>query len=491
MNRRNTMHRYATVVAIAAVVVVSLAITVLVIKNRNKVRKAADNDTSASQVTTQITTQEETTAQSEEDTQETEVETTPIEIVQDYVVEGFFENEISTEDQEALELPPRQLTSEFIPYDGVKRNISYYGDSMVAGAGCAGEAYANGMDITGWTSPRTIQYFTHINTYNMGVSGENSYQIAFRAGGIGVYIDRDITISESQTALARLIDDNGDVFTSSDYSGYGWDTNPDAGTMYINGYLCDVENADDDMVSIKLTKGYAAYSGSAEPKQTAKNIAFLTEKETEGKEGDTSEVPTETQTEPSTEVPTETQTETPTEMPSEIPTIGNVDIPEGTRAVTKAANDRSAKDILILEIGSNGGWGDNYQQLILQYDSIILNAGCKYYIIVGDTDDPGTSADIHQGEYNEDGSYVGIGDTAWEAALREAYGDHFFNTRTYMIQHGLDDCGLKTTTQDLDDYLRGNISKQLRYDWTHFNAYGYYSKGKGIYQKGVELGYWS
>ena len=84
----------------------------------------------------------------------------------------------------------------------------------------------------------------------MGVSGENSYQIAFRAGGIGVYIDRDITISESQTALARLIDDNGDVFTSSDYSGYGWDTNPDAGTMYINGYLCDVENADDDTLSI-------------------------------------------------------------------------------------------------------------------------------------------------------------------------------------------------------------------------------------------------
>lgn len=347
MNRRNTLHRYATVMAIAAVVVVSLAITVLVIKNRNNVRKEVDNDTSASQVTTQITTQEETTVSSEEDTQETEEETTQIEIVQDYVVEDFFESEISTEDQEALELPPRQLTSEFIPYDGVKRNISYYGDSMVVGVGNSGKAYVNGMDITGWTSPSTIEYFTHINTYNLGVAGENSYQISFRAGGIGVYIDRDITISESQTALARLVYDNGNVFTSDDYSGYGWDTNPDAGTMYINGYLCDVENAYDDMVSIKLTKGYAAYSGSAEPKQTAKNIAFLTEKETEGKEGDTSEVPTETQTEPSTE--------NPSEIPDQKPSMGEVDIPEGTRAVTKAANDRSTKDILILEIGSNGG----------------------------------------------------------------------------------------------------------------------------------------
>ena len=41
--------------------------------------------------------------------------------------------------------------------------------------------------------------------------------------------------------------------------------------------------------------------------------------------------------------------------------------------------------------------------------------------------------------YNEDGSYVGIGDTSWEAALREAYGAHFFNTRTYIIQYGLDE----------------------------------------------------
>ena len=76
-------------------------------------------------------------------------------------------------------------------------------------------------------------------------------------------------------------------------------------------------------------------------------------------------------------------------------------------------------------------------------------------------------------------------------ALREAYGAHFFNTRTYIIQYGLDVCGLNTTTEDLENFKRGNISKQLRYDWTHFNAYGYYAKGMGIYEKGKELGYWS
>ena len=95
-------------------------------------------------------------------------------------------------------------------------------------------------------------------------------------------------------------------------------------------------------------------------------------------------------------------------------------------AEPKAAKDHSQKDILILEIGSNGGWGSDYQTLILQYDNIIINSGCDYYIIVGDTDDPGTSiGDDNQGEYNEDGSYVGIGDTSWEAALREAYRGSF------------------------------------------------------------------
>ena len=47
------------------------------------------------------------------------------------------------------------------------------------------------------------------------------------------------------------------------------------------------------------------------------------------------------------------------------------------------------------------------------------------------------------------------------------------------------------TKDDLENYKRGNISKKLRSDWTHLNCMGYYSKGKGIYLKGVELGYWS
>lgn len=422
---------------------------------------------------------------------------------------------------------------------------------MVYGIGSTSiAAVVDGRDINGWTAPDTIQHFTGIKTYNFGVPGETSYEIAYRAGGVRLHTDRTVTISEDDSANVRLIDESGNVFTFDDYSGYAYEDNPYSSSMYINNYLCSVENAGDDEVRIQLVRGYAAYNmektekeaivmsvdSAAEPvvqavdaqiqpvaadqsqvqqieaRQTQVQQAEAGQPQTPAATQATGGQPSATQatggqpsaTQPAATQPAATQTQqptatktqqataAPTEAPTQVPLIGRVEIPEGSAAEPKAARDHSQKDILILEIGSNGGWENDYQTLILQYDNIILNAGCDYYIIVGDTDDPGTSiGDYNQGEYNEDGSYIGIGDTSWEAALREAYGEHFFNTRTYIIQNGLNICGLKTTTQDLENFKRGNISKQLRYDWTHFNAYGYYVKGVGIYEKGKSLGYWS
>lgn len=459
-------------VIIAAVLIMALVITATVaahLRRGKNIDNITDNSTTETRTIQETTAQdvaEETSDESEEATQEQEVV-----IVDESAVKDFFNNEISTEDEDALELPYRQLTSEFIPYDGVRREITCYGDSMMAGAGSATPGTVNGIDIYGWTSPYTLERFSKIPTHNLGVSGEDSYRITFRAGGVKVYLDRDITITEHKYAIARLIDDDGNVFSYDDYSGYiyGYDHGP--GEMYIDGYLCDVENIGDRQVQIKLTEGYAVYNGN-----TVTNIVLY--------ESETESVPDNTQNKESSE-------EKPSEQPTETPTTGEIKISAGTQAMTRASQERSAKDILVLEMGSNGGWENDYKQLILQYDDIILNSGCKYYIIVGDTDNPADSVDIYQDEYGEDGNYVGIGDTAWEAALREAYGEHFFNARTYMIQNGLNDCGLDTTTDDLENFRKGNISEQLRHDWTHFNCYGYYAKGVGIYKKGVELGYWS
>ena len=492
----NDRKKYIIISVVSVLVIALITVSIIAVQlKHSKNKKKNVEETTVHTMMVQETTVQETT---EEDTTQEE----SAEVVDREVVEEFFENEISTENEEAFELPPRQLTDEFIPYDGQKREITCYGDSMMAGAGSATEGKVNGIDIYGWTTPVTIEKMTNIPTHNLGGSGEDSSYITFRAGGTKVYIDRDITISETDSAIARIIDEDGNVFKADDYSGYGFDYDPYPGDMYINGYLCDVDNAEDGYVSIKLTKGYAAYDNRADYSV----VIYESDTATYSRQGadikaesdivteyDTVIKETESQTsgEKPMEKPTENVTEKPTEKPTDTSGMEKVTISGGTQAMTRASQERSAKDILILEMGSNGGWENDYQQLILQYDDIILNSGCKYYIVLGDTDDPADSADVNQGEYGEDGNYVGIGDTSWEAALRLAYGDHFFNTRTYMIQNGLSDCGLDTTTDDLENFKKGNISEQLRYDWTHFNCYGYYSKGIGVYKKGVELGYWS
>ena len=82
---------------------------------------------------------------------------------------------------------------------------------MMQGAGC-NEAYIysdNGIeDISYFTTPSALQYFTSINTYNFGVGGENSFQIALRAGGIPIYTDRDIYITDYSLAYVKFVDEN-------------------------------------------------------------------------------------------------------------------------------------------------------------------------------------------------------------------------------------------------------------------------------------------
>ena len=140
-------------------------------------------------------------------------------------------------------------------------------------------------------------------------------------------------------------------------------------------------------------------------------------------------------------------------------------------------------DILILEMGSNGGW-DDYDDLIGQYRYIIDSYDCSEFIIVGDTDNPGESiADTLQSCTDEDGNPIGLAETEWEKALSEAFGEHFINMRLYLIDNGLNIVGLETEDTDLEGYNYGRISDKLRSDWTHFNGYGYYAQAVGIYEK--------
>lgn len=324
-------------------------------------------------------------------------------------------------------------TNEEVLYDEIpERSIACWGDSMIQGAGC-NEAYIysdNGIeDISYFTTPSALQYFTSINTYNFGVGGENSYHIALRAGGIPIYTDRDIYITDHSLAYVKFVDEHEETIDMDDYSGYGYEDNAYPDTVYINDILCNVERADDGLY-----------------------ISICSE--------------------------------------ADYDSVTEMYINAWTRVIPKAAYDHS-NDILILEIGSNGGWDHNYDELIKQYKGIIDNSYYADYIIVGDTDNPGESSDIYQDVYDNNGNYAGLHATLWEQALQNAFGKHFLNTRLYLMENALSDCGLTPTENDIIDIQTGNLPEQIRADFTHFNSYGYYSKAKAIYLKGIELGYWN
>ena len=333
--------------------------------------------------------------------------------------------------------------------DGI--SIACWGDSMMEGFG-TDEAYIltkNGrVDISYYTAPYTLGRLTGINTYNFGVSGETSEEIARRAGGLKIYTDRDININKKTFTDVCFMDDEDKPVYMYDFSGYGIEYNEYPDTVYINGVLCQIEKRRD-------IDDYEFWEDDDNEEYNIDDFIV------------------------GIKICDDTEYDQPEYMY----------VPEGTIVTPKVAYDHK-DDILVLEMGSNGGW-DDYDDLIAQYQAVIDYTGCENYIIIGDTDDPGTSlADDSQSYMEDNDDYVGTDDTAWEAALREAFGEHFFNTRVYLIQNGLSDCGLKAGKIDELYGAFGYISVKLRSDWTHFNAYGYYSKGVGIYKKGVELGYW-
>lgn len=355
------------------------------------------------------------------------------------------------------------------------RGIACWGDSMTEGLG-TDEGYiltgVGRVDISYYTSPHTIECLTGIRTYNFGVSGEKSDEISIRAGGLGLYTDRNVYITPYEYTDVVLVDDDGQPVHMYDYSGYGIEYNDYPDTVYINGILCQIENRYEDRVAKQEAEREAAEEEGEDW------FDILQDFGDELIPGDYDNLKQEDYV-----------------VGIKLYDIENEQhrdgmyVAQGSRVVPKAAQDHR-DDILIIEMGSNGGW-DNYDELIAQYQSIIDYTGCEDYIIVGDTDDPGSSL-ADEGVINMDNSEGGTGKnyTDWEVALRDAFGEHFFNTRVYMLEYGLSNCGLKASALDRLYAAFGCISGKLRSDWTHFNAYGYYAKGLGLYQKGVELGYW-
>ena len=152
------------------------------------------------------------------------------------------------------------------------------------------------------------------------------------------------------------------------------------------------------------------------------------------------------------------------------------------------AYGRQEEDILVIQMGDNGGWRD-IDELIGQYETLIREAGTERYIIISSTDDP----DDFQQIWGYTHRKIGLDDTRYEAKYREAFGDHLLMGRKYLIEHGLEINGLSEIEEDRIRAEKGNISLQLRnpeIDNTHLNEYGYTALAYGVYDTGKALGYW-
>ena len=88
---------------------------------------------------------------------------------------------------------------------------------------------------------------------------------------------------------------------------------------------------------------------------------------------------------------------------------------------------------------------------------------------------------------------LSIGDSATmdtdDAAMLEAFGNHFFPTRKMLVAYGLDIAGITPTAQDTTDIAAGTVPTSLRNDSTHLNANGYTALGTMLASKIVGLGY--
>ena len=141
------------------------------------------------------------------------------------------------------------------------RGIACWGDSMTEGLG-TDEGYiltgVGRVDISYYTSPHTIECLTGIRTYNFGVSGEKSDEISIRAGGLGLYTDRNVYITPYEYTDVVLVGDDGQPVHMYDYSGYGIEYNDYPDTVYINGVLCQIENRYEDRVAKQEAEREAA-----------------------------------------------------------------------------------------------------------------------------------------------------------------------------------------------------------------------------------------
>lgn len=150
-----------------------------------------------------------------------------------------------------------------------------------------------------------------------------------------------------------------------------------------------------------------------------------------------------------------------------------VSVEEDAVVTMDAAGKVDANDIVVLFAGSNDRpTKEDAAALIATEKEMIAYLGSEKYIIVGLTSQemiPEVAA------VNEE--------------LKEAFGDHFLDIRSYFLEHGLEDAGITPTEQDKADIVAGEIPSSLRVDIVHGTPDFYQILGEQLYEKMRADGY--
>lgn len=175
-----------------------------------------------------------------------------------------------------------------------------------------------------------------------------------------------------------------------------------------------------------------------------------------------------------------------------------VAVPANT-AVTSAADAAlNSAEVMLINLGINSGWDEDADVLLhqvqLMVSHFVTNGGTKYIIC-------GPCAGKHL--RTEALRQVVFG---YEAKAAAAFGSHWLNLRTYLIENGLAENSLTASALDTERMAVGQVPASLlgggsttdikMYDGntvtddTHPNVYGAESIKNAFYFKGQELGYW-
>lgn len=150
-----------------------------------------------------------------------------------------------------------------------------------------------------------------------------------------------------------------------------------------------------------------------------------------------------------------------------------ITVADETPVMTAAEKTMDANDIVVLFAGSNDRpTKDTVADLIKTEQEMLAYLGSEKYIVVGITS-KGMVPEVE--EVNQ--------------ALKEAFGTHFLDIRSYLLTQGLEDAGITPSDQDLFDIENGEIPSSLRVDVVHGTADFYTILGEQLYEKMLADGY--